>query len=938
MADQTLVGELVERVLNDRLTPEEACAHSPELLIEVKNRLEKCRSVNLLLEQLFPSDLPESDSIPFPSLQSPLPKIPGYDVLGVLGRGGIGIIYRVRHIKLNRVSALKMLLSGAYASSAELARFMREARAVAALKHQNIVQIYDVYELEGRPYFTMELVEGGSLAQQIAGAQPDARRAAQVVLALAQAVHAAHQVGIVHRDLKPANVLLTADGVPKISDFGLATRFADEPSITGNEARLGTPSYMAPEQATGSPGANSPAVDIYALGAILYELLTGRPPFRAETQAETVRKVISQDPVAPSQLNPRIPRDVETICLKCLSKAPESRYGNAAALADDLDRFLDGRPIQARPLGPVPRLGRWCRRNPAAVAITLILATAATVSTWQAVRATRAQTAARISEQRALQSATAEKLANEETKKRLGQVLRANNLLASIFENLDPKQVAEADRPLQAILADKLDKAVELLAGDSIGDPLVVATIQEKLGLSLLGLGQPRKAIALFERAYNTRVALQGPEYRQTLINLDHQAKAYWADGQMDKALPLQEKALQLIRAAFPPDDPNTLNCMNNLGLMYQQLGRLNDALPLQEETLKRKTATFGADHPDTLSSMNNLAITYQALGKLDQAVNLFEETLRVRKAKLGLNHPQTLTTMLNLAQTYQTARKLDQALPLFEETAKLRRATLGPDHPDTILSMNQLAIAYRETGQFDKAILLFQEVLERRMATLGPDETETLRSMNNVGTTYQSVGQLNKALPLLEETLAKTTAKLGPTDLLTLTTMENLAAAYLKAKELDRALSLLNTMLAGHRARLGGDNPELARFQASVALYLLNADQFAAAEPILRDCIGIREKAMPDSWQTFNAHAMLGGSLLGQQKYDQAEPLLLKGYHGMKARRAQMSPGAQPRLAETTERLVRLYEQTDNNDEALIWRQEVENLRTKVKTTQPNP
>jgi serine/threonine-protein kinase len=280
----------------------------------------------------------------------------------------MGVVYKARHLQLDRVVALKMILSGGHASASELARFKDEARAIARLQHPNIVQVHDVGEQGGFPYFSLEYCPGGSLDKKLAGTPRPSKEAAVLVETLARAVQAAHQAHVIHRDLKPANVLLTADGMPKITDFGLAKKL-DQAGQTASNAILGTPSYMAPEQAGGKSKDLGPAVDIYALGATLYELLTGRPPFRAETAAETLLQVISHEPASPARLNAKVPRDLETICLKCLEKAPEKRYASARALADDLRRFQEGRPIQARPLGWGGRLWRWARRNPAAAAL-----------------------------------------------------------------------------------------------------------------------------------------------------------------------------------------------------------------------------------------------------------------------------------------------------------------------------------------------------------------------------------------------------------------------------------------------------------------------------------------------------------------------------------------------------------------------------------------
>ena len=294
-----------------------------------------------------------------------LPRIPGYEVQSVLGYGGMGVVYKARDLRLDRPVAIKMLLTGTYASLEERERFFREAAAAAGLRHPNIVQVYDVSSHDGWPYFTLEFVEGGSLAEQIRGTPQPVRQAATLVATLAEAVEVAHQGGIIHRDLKPANVLLTADGTPKIADFGLARRLEGGAALTLSGAVMGTPSYMAPEQTQGKTLAIGPAIDIYALGAILYKLVTGRPPFRAETASETAFQVVTQDPVAPSRLNARVPRDIGTICMKCLEKDPARRYGTAGELAADLKRFLNNRPIRARPVGIFGRMNRWGRRNPA---------------------------------------------------------------------------------------------------------------------------------------------------------------------------------------------------------------------------------------------------------------------------------------------------------------------------------------------------------------------------------------------------------------------------------------------------------------------------------------------------------------------------------------------------------------------------------------------
>ena len=325
---------------------------------------------------------------------SPAPSsawVPGYEVLDELGRGGMGVVYKARQIGLGRIVALKMILAGGHAGAAELARFKTEAEAIARLQHPGIVQVYEVGEHEGKPFFSIEFCEGGGLDQKLAGNPMPPEKAAELSEMLARAMHAAHQAHVIHRDLKPANVLMTASGQPKITDFGLAKKL-DEAGQTNTGAVMGTPSYMAPEQAEGRKEIG-PATDVYALGAILYEMLTGRPPFKAATAFDTIMQVVSEEPVPPTQLNAKAPADLETICLTCLQKDARRRYPSAEALAEDLSRWRRGEPIQARPVGSIERAWRWGRRNPAvaalAAAVIVVLLAGIGISTSFAILASK---------------------------------------------------------------------------------------------------------------------------------------------------------------------------------------------------------------------------------------------------------------------------------------------------------------------------------------------------------------------------------------------------------------------------------------------------------------------------------------------------------------------------------------------------------------------
>jgi serine/threonine-protein kinase len=362
------VRSLLEETLTSGRTPEEVCGERAWCLHEVRRRWLRIQILVGDLDRAFPSNGGGREAARVRATTE-LPTIAGYTLESVIGHGGMGVVYKARHLKLTRTVAIKMLVGGEYAPARELARLVREAQSIAVLRHPNIIQVFDVGDLDGRPYFTMEYLEGGSLSQKLAGVPQPGREAAAMVATLAEAIQVAHAAGIIHRDLKPANILLAADGAPKVSDFGLARTSTEASDLTLGGTRLGTPSYMSPEQAIGKRGTIGPSTDVYSLGAVLYEMLTGRPPFVAETPIETERQVIAEEPAPPSRLNAKVPRDLETVCLKCLCKDPDRRYASASDLADDLRRFLRGEPIEARPASSLERLGKWSRRHPVQTAV-----------------------------------------------------------------------------------------------------------------------------------------------------------------------------------------------------------------------------------------------------------------------------------------------------------------------------------------------------------------------------------------------------------------------------------------------------------------------------------------------------------------------------------------------------------------------------------------
>lgn len=710
MTDNPRLQRLLDELLDSQATPEEVCASCPELLPEVRRRWGKIRRVQADLDALFPASSEHGTSpraVP-PAGPAP-PEIPGYNVEGVLGRGGMAVVYRAWHQRLHRPVALKMLLAGAHAQPAERERFEREAEAVAALRHPNIVPVYDVGDVSGQPYFTMELVEGGSLAETIQGVPQSAREAAPLVATLAEAVHAAHQRGIVHRDLKPGNILLAADGTPKVTDFGLARRLDDSAGLTLSGALVGTPCYMAPEQAQRDKGAIGPATDIYALGTILYELLTGRPPFRSDTASATLHQVVNEEPVPPRRLNPRVPRDLQTICLKCLHKEPHKRYANAQALAEDLRRFERGEPIKARPVRWPGRLARWARRRPAlagALAFGVLLASAlvVTVVWWHGQRAALAATAvayaeADLGESERLRDQgefTTSAAVLQRARDRLDEYVppQLRDRLRTAVDRLELVTRLDTIRLRRSVLPGKDDEMDTAQADRDYEEAFRSAglgTDQEEARVVAVRVGNSPVCKALVaalddwavcttdsrRRAWLLRVArLADPDpWRDRLRDPSPEA---WSDparlGELAREAPVAQESVQLLVA---------------LGVRIQKAGRREDAIAY----LRRVQQA----HPEDFYANNMLGNALFDVGEYGDAVGHFRAALAVR--------PSSTIAWANLGVSLSQLQRWDEARVAFEESLRI-----DPDNGWAHIGFGEVL---RHEGHTDQAI----EHLERAIS-----------------------------------------------------------------------------------------------------------------------------------------------------------------------------------------------------------------------------
>jgi tetratricopeptide (TPR) repeat protein len=576
---------------------------------------------------------------------APLPRIPGYEVLGELGRGGMGVVYLARQVRLNRPCALKTILAGDHASPEVALRFLAEAETVARLRHPNIVQIHAIGDYDNRPYIELEYIEGGSLAARLDGTPWAAERAARLIETVARAVHEAHTLGVVHRDLKPANVLMAGDEVPKLTDFGLAKSLHGDSGLTRTESILGSPSYMAPEQAGGRSKEVGTGADIYALGAILYELLTGRPPFRATTLLETLEQVRTSEAVPPSRLQPGLPRDLDTIALKCLEKEPERRYATARDLADDLGRYLRGETIHAQAVGPLERTWKWMKRRPLEAAFVAVASLALLAVTWALAASTYERNLA--SKNRALDQALADAQQQRARAKRGFDQAREviDHFITLIEQRLDEPQLKAARDEL---LADGLayyqnvlqqwDDTPELQF-ELIRTYAGAAQVADSLGSKSEALKAYQQALAMLERLV-TRCP-DVPEYRLELAEIHHRLGRFFADmGQVEPALKSYE-AGRTIRETLRrerPRDPRVLTDLARshgyIGDLLLSAGRLDEAQAayLRSHEIRSSQAHEAPGDPvlrlQLSRSFTNLARLGRQNGRLDEAAGAYREAI----------------------------------------------------------------------------------------------------------------------------------------------------------------------------------------------------------------------------------------------------------------------------------------------------------------------
>lgn len=640
------------------------------------------------------------------------PQVVGYELLGELGRGGMATVFKARHLRLNRIVALKLLTSAQFSSPELLTRFEAEARLIAGLSAPGIVQIFEVGQSEGLPYLALEYLPGGSLARRLAVQPYTARESAQLLQQMARAVEAAHQAGVIHRDLKPANILLGSSGEPHIADFGIAKDLsaADGPTRTGEI--FGTPSYMAPEQASGLQKKVGPQVDIYALGAILYELLTGRPPFRGEDPVETVLLVLTEEPVSIRRLTPGIDRDLETICSKCLNKEPRQRYPSAGDLADDLTRYLVGKPIRARPISLIQKTFKWFRRHPAwAAAISISLCS---IISFTAYSVWKNRQLSQMLEERNRSLARSE---SNFSKAMTAMIRRITN------------EGAVTGDPLREELSffDAIrHQSFDMPGGDSPAAAWERATAAGWSGMILGRLNQPKEAREAFEESIASLRQLQrehpdNSKFTRELMDVENRFGNFLTS-QSDFAAAKQQfeaaiyEAESLLKGPSPQiSDPEGVRdlkrdlgtMLNNLAVNLRKSGE--DPAPFFQKAIevREELARAWPEKPDlrldlTVTRMN-LGVCWISRGEFDLAANQFRNCIAALR-ELGSTEAQRedfgrllVSAQLNLANCLQQSGDLE-ALKWYEAATGLLQEWLVRS-PHSIQVRELLADAHSNWG-----------------------------------------------------------------------------------------------------------------------------------------------------------------------------------------------------------------------------------------------
>jgi serine/threonine protein kinase len=876
--------------------------------------------------------------------ESPGSRIGPYRLLQLIGEGGFGSVFMAEQEKpVRRKVALKIIKLGMDTRQV-IARFEAERQALALMDHPNIAKVLDAGATEaGRPYFVMELVKGDPIVEYCDKNNLSIEDRLELFAQVCNAVQHAHTKGIIHRDIKPSNILVsTQDGRPnaKVIDFGIAkatsARLTEKTLFTEHKALIGTPEYMSPEQAEGSLDIDT-RTDVYSLGVLLYELLTGTTPFsskelrsaayaeiqriireveppkpstRISSNAETIASVAARRHTEPKRLGTLVRGELDWIVMKALEKDRQRRYETANGLAMDIRRHLAGEAVLAAPPSTAYRARKFVRRNKgvvtagAAVAAALLLGLVGTA--WQAKRAAN---------QRDLAEAAR---ASEADQRRQADAARAEaqaqQARAEAQEAQAKEQEAEAKK--QAAIAEAVAKfQTDMLAAvDPNQLPKDPAT-GEPLKDAVTVVQAMAAAVKVLDEGALKDQPLVEARVRRTIGSTLHELARY------DDAEPNLRKSVALLRTALPAGHRQITATVNNLAVLLQDQNKLAEAESLLREVLATDRTTLPAGHPSIAIGLDNLAKLLQVQDRLTEAESLQREALAIRRAALPAGHPDIAVGVNNLAMLLQAQNKLAEAEPLLREALELDRAALPAGHPELAGTLTNLASLLLVQNELTEAEPLLREAIQILRAALPAGHPEIAPSLNSLGRVLQEQNRLAEAEPLYREALAINRAALPAGHPHLATSLNNLAMLLQDQNKFAEAEPLFREACQVVRTALPAGHPSIATILNNLSLILLTLSKFAEAEPLLRECLSIREESQPDAWTTFNTKSMLGGALLGQKKYDEAEPLLLDGFRGMKEREAAIPPRAATRLPQAAQRLVDLYTARGDDAKTAEWR-----------------
>jgi tetratricopeptide (TPR) repeat protein/tRNA A-37 threonylcarbamoyl transferase component Bud32 len=811
-----------------------------------------------------------------------------------LGEGGMGEVWVAKQTEpVKRRVALKLIKTG-MDSKAVLARFEQERQALALMDHPNIARVLDGgMTPTGQPFFVMELVNGLALTRFCDEMKLTPRERLELFVPICQAVQHAHQKGIIHRDLKPANILITMiDGrpVPKVIDFGVAKAVAgkltDETMSTQFGAVVGTLEYMSPEQAGFSGQDIDTRADIYSLGIILYELLTGLRPidvrrFRAAALFDMIRIIQEEEPSRPStrlstdaslptlasvrQTEPRklmamLRGELDWVVMKCLEKQRDRRYETANALARDIQRYLADEPVEARPPSAGYRLRKLLRRNRAVVLTCLLVAAAllmgTAAATWQAVRATCERDdkeIARANEARQRQQADEERRRAQRAEK---EAIEQAEIAAAIATFLQEDLLRQADASAQVdrgftanpklTLRELLDRASAKIGERFKDRPRVEMAVRQVIGNTYGEIGQAKFGVPHLERALLLSQQALGGSHPDTLGRMHDLSLAYFEVGELERAHHLVQQAQALTKSAAEPDKYPIERLLHVLAVIHQSSGRPTEAIPIWKKLLAKYRAD--PDNRTALTIQNNLGLAYQDAGQSGKALPILQQALKGYQKQLGSDHPLTLNCMHNLGTAYGKAGQLNQAIPLLEHAWSKRKASLEPGHPFTLRSQMNLATAYKYAGRTDDALRLLEDGLKTTTAKYGDDHLDTLTALHALASVYQAVNRLDRAQSLYQRALEKRRTRLGVDHPDTLTTQSNLAAVYWQLGQLDRSIPLFEDAVTHLRRKLGVDHPHTLHTIANLGINYRDAGRSPDAIRCLEEVVTTARKRGPPS------------------------------------------------------------------------------------------